>query len=128
MLNVNNLLILMIISCCCIPKVVADNTKIAISPVAQGIANYNKLAAPTDIGNASSRWIIYFGPTEDQAKQSLVAASKRNYVKKHSPLQAIPTIIVDRMVTWITLPTDPNQQINNSVNSANGTQTSSYGY
>lgn len=132
MFKVSNLLfiLMMLVSGFFIPKVIAYNYSSTVnSPVNKGIANYIKLAAPTDISQPSNRWIIYFGPTQEQANASIVAASKRKYVQKRSPLQAIPTLIVNRTVIWITLSTNPDQQItDNNTNTTVGTQTNPYGY
>jgi len=80
-----------------------------ITPAAQGIINYEILAAPPDITKTPDQWIIYFGPTQDQASASVAAMSIRQYVIASSPLQAIPTLQVVRSVTWIVL--TPAQQI-----------------
>ena len=132
MSRVNNLLTMVFISSFLSQGAsAADKTTASSTPPAQGAVNYQKLATPPDVSKTPDQWLIYFGPTKEQADKSKPAASKRKYVETRSPLKAVPTQRVERPVTWIILTPDRQNTLDRSSGSAdfsNRTQTSIYGY
>lgn len=131
MSRVNNLFTMVLISGFLVSHAyAANNTPTVSSPPNQGMANYNTLATPPDITQSSDQWLIYFGPTKDQADKSKSAASKRKYVEKRSPLKAVPSRRVERPVNWITLTPDKQITLDRSsgTDSSSRSQTSIYGY
>lgn len=108
-----------------------SSANIVLSPVEQAKKNYLLLTTPPNVNTAAKYWLVYFGPSARQAKTSKVAASKRYYVEQHSPLKAIPTRLVKRTVTWITLSAAQQLTLSRSTgNSFGSDKTSSniYGY
>ena len=111
------------------PAYAQDNQQQSSAVQAQAINNYKQLSAPPDVTKAADEWLIYFGPTKEEAAKNKTAEAKRKYVEQHSPLKTIPNKRVERPTKWLTLTAEQpvaKRSQNNTVTS--DTPTNSYGY